>query len=514
LIPQTVKAVDVINVTELRQEITDINNGQVDNVINLTAPLFTVMEEDPVEQNANAFPHITSEMTIQKDSNIEGNVRILRDSADDFRFFEINNGGNLTLSGVTLDNGSINDFGGAIQVQNNSDLTLEEVTIINCAAARNGGALDIFLSRATINNSNIGKTGLGNMTERDGGGIYIESDPEQSMVTINDTIIAGNIADNGGGIYNKTTSTSTLTINNSTIEDNNANRVGGGILNSHGNLIINNSRIQNNQASIEGGGIFNDHNLTIIGSTIGPGNLAGGGGGGGLLNNTDKNMTLRNTTVSKNISQGVGGGIENFGNLTMNNVTIGFNETGINGGGLFNSGNDVNLTNTLIGQNMAVNDGDDCHSNVTITTDNSNLIENQANFCMLDGPAITGLSPQLASLALNDNLNNTLTNAIPMMSPAFNAGNNDTCEAVDQRQVSRPQFDICDIGAFELEGDDPDIEPGDANADGFVDTFDIPIVIEKFLNPNFSVPGNGDCNMDGFVDTFDIPCIINIFLNP
>ena len=57
-------------------------------------------------------------------------------------------------------------------------------------------------------------------------------------------------------------------------------------------------------------------------------------------------------------------------------------------------------------------------------------------------------------------------------------------------------------------------QPGDANADGFVNLADILVVINVFLNPGTTEPGNGDCNMDGFVNLGDILCIIDIFLNP
>jgi len=57
----------------------------------------------------------------------------------------------------------------------------------------------------------------------------------------------------------------------------------------------------------------------------------------------------------------------------------------------------------------------------------------------------------------------------------------------------------------------PGFEPGDANGDGFVNTGDIAIIIDIFLNGG-TEPGDADCNQDGSVNTGDIGCVINIFL--
>ncbi|HTP00213.1 MAG TPA: PxKF domain-containing protein [Anaerolineales bacterium] len=45
--------------------------------------------------------------------------------------------------------------------------------------------------------------------------------------------------------------------------------------------------------------------------------------------------------------------------------------------------------------------------------------------------------------------------AITSSSPAYNAGNNSTCAATDQRGLTRPQAGTCDIGAFEVGSLDP-----------------------------------------------------------
>ncbi len=53
-------------------------------------------------------------------------------------------------------------------------------------------------------------------------------------------------------------------------------------------------------------------------------------------------------------------------------------------------------------------------------------------------------------------------------------------------------------------------EPGDANADGFVNLADLGVIIEIFRG-NQTGPGNGDCNEDGFTNLADLGCVITKF---
>ncbi len=55
--------------------------------------------------------------------------------------------------------------------------------------------------------------------------------------------------------------------------------------------------------------------------------------------------------------------------------------------------------------------------------------------------------PRLDTLA--DNGGPTQTMALLTGSPAIDAGNNETCATTDQRGVTRPQGEACDIGAYE-----------------------------------------------------------------
>lgn len=70
--------------------------------------------------------------------------------------------------------------------------------------------------------------------------------------------------------------------------------------------------------------------------------------------------------------------------------------------------------------------------------------------CTIAGPAtadVYGVSPGLNPLASNGG--RTQTHSVQAGSAARNAGDNATCQAVDQRGTGRPLGGICDIGAYE-----------------------------------------------------------------
>src|SRR5262249_24735124 len=104
-------------------------------------------------------------------------------------------------------------------------------------------------------------------------------------LTITNSTISGNTANQGGGISNSPgcplsyvavfgCTHGTLTLNNSLIAGNTADD-GGGMAN-FDTATIENSTISGNTAAYRGGGIFNDGNLTIINSTV-SGNSANAG---------------------------------------------------------------------------------------------------------------------------------------------------------------------------------------------------------------------------------------------
>ncbi len=230
---------------------------------------------------------------------------------------------------------------------------------------------------------------------------------------------------------------------------------------------------------------------------VGGGGTPGGGGGGGAglggaIFNDGGTLEIRNSTISGNFAiggnggtgglvaqngaagQGLGGGVfTRNGTNTINNVTLN-NNTVTQGsgtaptsaptpaGGSLYAYRDT-LTPTLTLRNTILSNtpsGTDCFVNTTANltaTGTNNLIESNGtstNAC----PGALPAPPDPALGALMDTPpGNTETHAITNTSSAYNAGDNATCEATDQRGVMRPQSGTCDIGAFELEPPNADL---------------------------------------------------------
>ncbi len=109
----------------------------------------------------------------------------------------------------------------------------------------------VTISGLTITNGSVsGSPG--------GGGIYNNG----AVLTVSNCTISGNSADFGGGISNN----ATLAISNSTLSGNSAANFGGGIYNT-AELTISNSTLSGNSASFGGGGICTFSGLTISNST-------------------------------------------------------------------------------------------------------------------------------------------------------------------------------------------------------------------------------------------------------
>lgn len=182
-----------------------------------------------------------------------------------------------------------------------------------------------------------------------------------------------------------------------------------------------------------GSAIFSDDGFTTISNSTFFGNSALGGAGG----------------PGAQAGSGVGVVFGRLGVLTVRNSTIS-DSTGSADLALaaeflpavLNTGNDI-LANNLGGgtncQVFALSGG------VVGQTGSNNLVESTVG-CL---GVVSSADPQLGPLQLNVP-GNTPTMAILAASPAYNAGDNPSCLATDQRGVVRPQFGTCDIGAYEL----------------------------------------------------------------
>jgi hypothetical protein len=267
----------------LRADVAAAHNG---DTINFAASL-----------NGQTITLTSGELLIKKNLTIAGpgagELTVSGNKAS--RVFEVAKMENVTLSGLTISNGSANGSttstiqGGAIY--NHGTLTVSNSTLSYNTASNNGGGI---ANDGTLTVS--GSTLSGNSSPA-GGGILTSG-----SLTVSGSTLSGNSADHGGGIFNG----GTLTVSGSTLSGNSGNY---------------------------GGGIYNGGTLTVSGSTL-SGNFANNGGGGIYNGGT---LTVSGSTLSGNSAQQLGGGIANFGTLTVSGSTLSGNSATYSGGGIYDS---------------------------------------------------------------------------------------------------------------------------------------------------------------------------------
>lgn len=179
--------------------------------------------------------------------------------------------------------------------------------------------------------------------------VYFEGDLSLNDVTILNGIPFTNPFD-GGGIMNL----ETLTATNIVVADCEVSNLGGGFFNG-GTATIIDSMFMNNVAA-EGGGIANKGreiggvwypgSLTVIDSTF-SGNWAGDFSVSGALSNSlhGATLTVDGSTISSNVSGGIGTTIESITTIT-NSIISDHSETGV-----YSSGGPTTITDSCITDN-------------------------------------------------------------------------------------------------------------------------------------------------------------------
>ncbi|MBK1833619.1 beta strand repeat-containing protein [Roseibacillus ishigakijimensis] len=337
------------------------------------------------------------------------------------------NGGGIHISGstTTLISGGLVQFnqaareGGGLWNQVNSTMTLNGGLVItdNIAsgdAADDGGGGIFNNSGELIIEDTDGAVdisrNMANGTSGSGGGLQTIG----GTVTITGASFSENQANRaGGGIEDASGAGLGLTLTNVTLDGNNAGAApatgnpgsGGGLhVTGPGDLTITGGSITNNVAAAEGGGLWNGTGLmTLVGPSItsntasGAGADQGGGGvfnaggtidiqtgtlidanvadgsagsGGGLLNDVGGKVTITGATITNNVANRAGGGIEDNagadGELTVTDTILSSNNAGAvpataapgNGGGLHITGaGNATFTGGTIADNVAAQEG-------------------------------------------------------------------------------------------------------------------------------------------------------------
>jgi hypothetical protein len=263
----------------------------------------------------------------------------------------------------------------------------------------------------------------------------------------------------GGAIFNDG---ATLNVTASTFNGNQTNDegYGGGIASRNGTANITTSWIHDNFAK-RGGGVYNDTGtMNVTASTLFYNE--GWGSGGGLYNSAGP-MVLTNSTVTDNYTSGEFAGAiytEN-GSLHVVNSTLVDNSCDCDFGGaagIYGDGTAITLRNTIL-----ANEDGNCDTNPMDLSVNNYATDNSCN--MEFAPAATQVSQDQLNLG-NLAWQGPGPRLTPTIKPlpgsvAINGGDNGVCAAavgaptygaggVDQRGVTRPQGENCDVGAYEV----------------------------------------------------------------
>ena len=368
------------------------------------------------------------------------------------RVFQVDAGVTAKLSLLTITHGYSAGYGGGIE--NFGHLTLNHIAINESSAFFGGGGLESYGPSATLKVED--STFSGNSAQS-GGGI---ANVNQSVATINDSVINGNQADmdgSGGGVYND----ATITLSNSTVSGNTAG-YGGGIRNDiPGSMTISYSTIIGNNARIgNGGGVISDGTLNVDHSSILSNTSPTQGGG---LRSFGGTVTVVDTTLSGN-SANQGGGVSIFNSSgTLTNCTIGGNTASDDTAGLITRQSKVTLVNTIFAGNTDTNGNPSEIGQGSNVSGTNNLIGLGGSGGLTNGVAgnIVGVANALlAPLGFYGGPTETM----PLLpgSPALNAGaTGKGIPTNDQRGLCR--MGAIDIGAFQSQGFTLTVVPSSIN---------------------------------------------------
>lgn len=387
-------------------------------------------------------------------------------------------------------NNSAPNNGGAIHVVPAPDefqdtiLNFNRVVFSHNHSGNNGGAISAFSCIRLCQNITLNLTQVDFLNNQAGGsgGAIIVTGPVHLISKKNR--FYENTATGGGGAILSTDegihSPAVLTIDDSYFTLNQAlNGMGGAIV--ANDLTMNNTTVTKNTAfAAAGGGIYLESlggdSSIITNSTI---SLNQATNGGGIYYIQEAGLKMVNVTVSSNLAQLSGGGIEVYNHLNYQNadlyliyVTLYANRAGMGGPGIaYTQSNNsdplrsfIYPLNSIISGNillpgapvpawMDANIIDlEQKGCLFLDSDGSNIFGTLVD-CMPSHPEATDLfhlnNPLLGLGPLANNGGNTQTHALLPGSRAINNGQCIADTNQDQRGVQRPQNNACDIGAFE-----------------------------------------------------------------
>ncbi|MGI9466391.1 MAG: beta strand repeat-containing protein, partial [Rubripirellula sp.] len=302
---------------------------------------------------ANGALQITSPVSIQGPGSGSMTVDANATPSDKFRVFEISDAANdVSISGLTLTGGMVDDGGGGILFRSADTLTLVDTVVTGNQASNGGGIYSEYEGAIVLQSSSVS----GNTAESaKGGGIHaVDGD-----VTLTDSTISGNYSySDGAGIFSQYAGN--ISITDSQVANNKVTEAGyhgGGIYGANGDITITGSTITGNESKGDGGGVYSYKGSFTISNTTITGNSADYGGGG--VFNYEGDLTITSSVfTNNNADYGSGGGIGNTaGRLTISGTRITDNQAVGNGGGVATNNGLVDISDSLIASNTATIDG-------------------------------------------------------------------------------------------------------------------------------------------------------------
>lgn len=254
--------------------------------------------------------------------------------------------------------------GGAVSARSSCTVTMDNCQLTNNSVegyvddkndgeAEGGGAIYVGYGEVTLHNV----TATGN-TASDFGGVVTATG---SPVTVTGGTFTDNTANSGGVIFAR--NGSTVTIDDATLNENESpyvqsgsfdSNVGGGAVNvTGGTLGIKNTTLNGNKSGYYGGAVLVNKSTVTIGENTVVSNSTGATGAA-LYFKGGSTVTIADTDITDNISNGNGVIYHNAGTLNMQNVTATGNQAA-SGGVLFTSGatTKITLENNVFSGNTA-----------------------------------------------------------------------------------------------------------------------------------------------------------------
>jgi len=349
----------------------------INDKVSMPAGGFYSLTRIGIDEDANSTSDIdiTDNLTLQGNGSATTSIGNLSGTYSG-RIIQVLNGATVTLSGITLRDGSVptGRAGGGLRTEPGTHVTLNDIRVVfNDADGNAGGILN--RGTMTLNGSLVDQNKVLNGFEG-GGGIFNDDD---ATLTLNDSRVLDNRTEgngangSGAGIYND--AGTTLTLNDSTV-DGNVVAIGG---------VINGDVIG------DGGGIYSLGQLTLVRSTVSNNVAAGNNAKGGGIRCANGSLTLDRSLVAFNradpnpdisVDSPIGGGIaSSCDSVVVTDSIISSNHSRDSGGGISSDGT-IRIVRSLIINNTTDGEGGGIYAFLTDTQRmeivNSSIDNNEA----------------------------------------------------------------------------------------------------------------------------------------